>query len=132
MCLKSSVFWDTTPCRPVRFNRQFERSFSPSSGWKRESREKTTSGVQKAEQASLLPALRTYILPKHRTARCYIPEDRIFHGHGYENINPISSILFCYLFYFNTSYFTFLFHFSLFYLLLFLLSKVEEKLSFVE
>jgi hypothetical protein len=53
-----------------------------------------------AEQGtSMKPAVSTYAIPKieamcstgtsvdlHRTTRCYIPEDRPIHNHGYENL----------------------------------------------
>jgi hypothetical protein len=88
--LKSSVFWDITPCIPLKVNRRFGR-MSPRSTWLKSKPKQQTSMKQAASKALRHADLLLSLLfnPEHggdtssetsihiqRTTRLYVPEDR--------------------------------------------------------
>jgi hypothetical protein len=79
--MKSSTFWDITPCIPKKVNRRFGGTCRLLLQGRR-----LSQGTNQREAGSKQVAETS--VDFHRTRRGYIPEDRTLYNHRCENLNP--------------------------------------------
>jgi hypothetical protein len=70
--MKSSIFWDTTSCSPLKANRRFRRTCCLRLQGRRIDRARTSVKAGGSSEK---------LVDFERTTRCYFPEDRTLHSH---------------------------------------------------
>jgi hypothetical protein len=80
--LKSTIFWDITPCSPLKVNRRFGGTYSLHLQGRRIRRARNQCESRWQADSSETP------VDTQWTTRRYIPEDGTFHNHLWRTSNP--------------------------------------------
>jgi hypothetical protein len=89
-CIKSSIFWDITPCSPLSVNRRFGGTYRLHLQGRRIRRARNQCESRWQAELEAMCSSETSV-DFQRTEQRYIPEDGTLHNHRWENFKSYNS-----------------------------------------